>query len=1332
MKKVLCVFLCLLMAISLIPAGLIFAAETYEAAEGVTIGRPEGSTILITHTTEDGYYKKLGETPWGFEHAPVGTDKYENLEYIQTGWYYESYQNWVQGAVQHPISMHAGMGADPIVSFTCPSDGTLMIHESYCGDLGDEYKGDGVQFMITKNSKNIYPKEGWIQVLDKNNVKIPNLTFEVKKGDVIRFRLNCIETQQQDGIHWTKKISYLGSAADVKPVEGVTFGQPEDMTILATHTAADGYAAPKGSTPWGFEHAPVNTDNYEHLEYINNGWYYETYQNWSQGAIQHAISMHAGVIADPVVSFTCPSDGTMMIHKSYCGDLGENYSGDGVQFKILLNDQQLYPSVGWVQVLDKNNAEIPDLVFKVKKGDVIRFRLNCIATQQADGIHWTKTLSYLTPANAVEPASGVISPIPETSVLGKSTKSSEAFESNEGTDWVYQNVAIGGHEYSALQRYSNAAQTSFGWFSGAYQNWSAGAIPYVGYLHPGMAGDSAFTYVCPQDGTLAILPNVIKVDQSSYDGCKVAILKNDANVYPAIGMIEIKPGRNLDLPGMTLSVKKGDQIHFRANINASQSSECARWNPEVAYVTGQGAVEEKAIFEDLKDHWAREAVEELFEKNIVKGKAEGVFDPEAQVTRAEFLTMVQKAAKLPSFNFKQYYEDVPMDAWFTATVTSAYAYDLIADELTPDGKLNPDAPILREEMTSIMVDAMQNQDYRALESGDLSMFNDAANCAEWVKPSIAQSVNLGLIKGNPDGTFAPKATATRAEAAVIIQRFLNAANTREEGAISLTYNQPYYTQVDIQKMITDAYNSGAKEVVLPAGAYLVPYRNAGHIKLSNMKDFAIKGQNTTLVFENLNATGIAISGCENLTITGINTDHKGYGFYQGEITAVDPECRYVDIKLDPAYPHHWLDKNEFFERIDARFYTPDAVLLHNLDDRGQIASYEKIGQYRYRCYLLKTETGKMLQVGYLLGERSKIGSGISLTTSKNVNFKDCNIYTGITGVSETRTEGGSTYTNVGFVPGPKPEGAKHERLFSITGTGYYAQMVRKGAVMDNIKIIKNNDDGINVHGLYSRVAEQIDAKTVIVATEDNAAVWYGVGDLVRFADTTNSQVGEARVVASERLSGYKPSTNLNYDDRFVSFDANYFFKLTLDKAVQVEPSYIAEDVTLASDGMVIKNSYFAWNAPRTMIMHANNAVIENNTFENVPRYAIFFRPEIDWGESGYTQNTVIRNNKFINCGFSKPEGSAICFDGDAGYDHKNITIEGNTFQGSYRTDLLIECATNLVVRNNTFGAPNTDYSVTPSVKLDKCNGVTFSGNTFPSDTRKVSSTDTVKGIVGLE
>ncbi len=1326
MKKVFCVLLSVFLLVSVFPVGLTFAAEP-DVADGVLTAIPDGMSVLKTYSVDDGFSAKAGSTPWGFEYAMLDTNEYKPYEYIDSGWYHEKFQNWSYGSVHYSISMHAGTVADPIVSYTCPSDGTVLIHESYCGDLGATYSGDGVRFNITKNDKNIYPKDGWVEVLDDTDAPIPNLVFEVKKGEVIRFRLNQIENNNSDGIHWTKKISYLGDASAAKPAEGVLYEQPEDMSILASYTVADGFSAAAGTTPWGFEYAAINTNDYKPYEYIDSGWYHEKYQNWSYGSVHHAISMHAGTVADPVVSFTCPADGTLMLHATYCGDLGANYTGDGVQFNITKNDEQVYPAIGWVQVLDDTDAQIPDIVFDVVKGDVIRFRLNQIENNASDGIHWTKTISYLTSAANVVPASGVTSPIPEGTELGTVSKSVDEFDGDKDTDWVYQNVAIGGHNYSNLEKLYDAQQKYFGWFSGKYQNWSAGAIPYHGYMHPGMAGDTAFTYVCPQDGVLALIPSTIKVDSDSRDGCKVAILKNDANIYPATGMIEIKAGRTLDIPGMTLSVKKGDEIHFRANINGTQDAESCRWQPQVAYVTG-AVVEDKSIFSDLTDHWARESVEALFEKNIVKGKAEGIFDPEAQVTRAEFLTMVQKAAKLPTMNYKPYFNDVAMDAWFAGVIISAHAYDIIADELVVDGNLNPDAPILREEMTSIMVDTMQNTDYRALGSGDLSMFTDAQNIAEWVKPSVAQSVNLGLIKGNPDGTFAPKATATRAEAAVIIQRFLNAENAREEGAVSLTYNQPYYTKVDLQKMITDAYKSGAKEVVLPAGAYLVPYRDAGHIKLKDMKDFTIKGQNTTLVFENINAAGITISGCENLTITGINTDHKGYGFYQGVITAVDPDGRFVDVELDPAYPHHWLDKNKFIERMDVRFYTPEGVLLHNLDDRGQFSSYEKIGQYRFRCYLRFTGISEMLKPGYLIGERSKIGSGISISASGAIHFKDCNIYSGITGITESHSEGGSTYTNVNFIPGPTPEGAQYERLFSITGTGYYAQNVRRGAVMDNIKIIKNNDDGINVHGLYCRVAEQVDGKTVIIATPNSNSIWFAKGDLLRFADTSNAQVDEAKVVQAERLSGYTPPADLGYEEKFITFIPSTYFKVTLDKAVKVDTHYIAEDVTLASDGFILRNSYFSWNAPRAMIMHANNAIIENNTFENVPRYAIFFRPEVDWNESGYTQNTVIRNNKFINCGFSKPEGAAICFDGDAGYDHKNITIEGNTFEGSYRTDLLIECATNLTIRNNSFGAANEVYEKTPSIKLDQSNGVKFEGNTF---VREVKTTDTVTGVSGL-
>ena len=60
-----------------------------------------------------------------------------------------------------------------------------------------------------------------------------------------------------------------------------------------------------------------------------------------------------------------------------------------------------------------------------------------------------------------------------------------------------------------------------------------------------------------------------------------------------------------------------------------------------------------------------------------------------------------------------------------------------------------------------------------------------------------------------------------------------------EGMLSQVYGLPLYEQVDVQKMIEDAYNAGKKEIVIPKGAYRLPARDRGntHILLSEMKDF---------------------------------------------------------------------------------------------------------------------------------------------------------------------------------------------------------------------------------------------------------------------------------------------------------------------------------------------------------------------------------------------------------------------------------------------------------------------------------------------------------------
>lgn len=343
MKKLLCV----LLAICLLPWGMAFAAET---------------TATVTFAENDAYYKNPGETPWAFEWTPVGKDEYQPLEFINTGWYHETFQNWSYGTVQEPGKMHTGRMGDPVVSFTAPVDGKIAIAKT-TATKGENNASDGVQIKILKNDAQIFPETDWAVLLPGGKVEIPELVLEVKKGDIIHFRANCIENQNADSLSWKKTITYLrmdGTIVSdggtntpkeetVKPaapqysaVLGIETMIPEDYSASVTYTEKDGYYKQPGETPWSFEWTPVGKDEYQPLEFIDSGWFHETFQNWSYGAVQFPGSMHAGTIGDPVVAFTAPSDGKIVIAKANASKAATTLS-DGVQIKILKNDEQIFP-----------------------------------------------------------------------------------------------------------------------------------------------------------------------------------------------------------------------------------------------------------------------------------------------------------------------------------------------------------------------------------------------------------------------------------------------------------------------------------------------------------------------------------------------------------------------------------------------------------------------------------------------------------------------------------------------------------------------------------------------------------------------------------------------------------------------------------------------------------------------------------------------------------------------------------------------------------------------------------------------------------------------------
>ena len=1105
---------------------------------------------------------------------------------------------------------------------------------------------------------------------------------------------------------------------------------PDGYSAAVTYKEADGFFKDAGETPWSFEWTPVGKDEYQPLEFIDSGWFHEKFQNWSYGTVQFPGSMHAGMIGDPVVAFTAPSDGKIVIAKATASKGATNLS-DGVQIKILKNDEQLFPEKDWAVLMPDSKVAIPDLVLDVIKGDVIRFRVNCIKTQDADGLSWPKTISYLSKDAAAVPAAGVTVGFAEGVTLSKPEKFTDDFAGeNPDSPWKFQNADVGTNDYHDLTYIS-------GWFSGTYQNWRSGSVPYPGTFHPGEAGDGVATYVCPKDGYLALPSSTVTVTNAKSDGAKFSITKNNTPIFPATGMVLVKSTTKVTIPDLLFAVKAGDEIHFRVNCNADQNSDGVAWNPPVCYAEGVTEDVLSAAFSDIKGHWAAEAITTLAESGIVMGKSEGIFDPEAQVTRAEFLTMVQKAAKIPMADFKNYYTDVSAGAWFAKTVVSAFEWDLIADELTPDKKFSPDAPITREEMTAVMVDTLLNKNYKKIEGADLSQFSDASAVSEWVRNRVAQSVKLGLILGNPDGTFAPQATATRAEAAVILSRLINASEAKDpEGTYSEVYKAKVYSDVDIEKMILDAYNSGKKSVTIPKGAYRMSMAGAqGHIVLKNLKNFTINADGVTFLYQTINAPGVIFSNCENVTVKGLTTDYEDVGFYQGKVLSIAEDGRSLDIWVDPAYPHHFLDQAEFYtEELGAGYYRPDGTPVPNLT-AGGLRTYEKIGQYRYRFFLPNETYAKLIQAGDLVGGRAKAGDNISISNCGALYFENLTVHTGLTGIGENHTNGGSTYKNLKIIPGPAPEGATLDRIYSVNGTGYFARSVRKGALMENITIRHTNDDGINVHSVYGRVAGQEDDKTVVIAFNGYDDFLVPVGDTLRFSTPEVAQVAEAKIVKAERCS-YTPSSSL--EDTGVSGKRNYtsFYRIVLDRKVEVQTGYYVENASLANNGLTIRNSDFGYNSPRAILTHANDALIENCTFEWVFRCAILIEPELDWGESGYVKNATIKNCTFDNCGFSTTNGAAIDISGYAGRDHENITVEGCTFNDQFRHDIIAHCINDGLIQNNAFGKQNAQAEAAgigfyPAVSVDNTQDLTFKNNTFADEGRKVKVTANTQNIQGL-
>ncbi len=195
-----------------------------------------------------------------------------------------------------------------------------------------------------------------------------------------------------------------------------------------------------------------------------------------------------------------------------------------------------------------------------------------------------------------------------------------------------------------------------------------------------------------------------------------------------------------------------------ASINSLTNSEYALIYAEVS-------------FDDVTSHWAEGVIEEMGARQIVSGKQAGIFDPNANVTRAEFTAMLIRTLGLGERVYQGSFTDVSADRWYAGAVETAVSYELIAGY--SDGTFRPNDPLTREQAMVMTKRAAKLVNLEGTVDGqELTGYKDADKLSSYAKESAAELVALGIMKGRRSSELAPQATITRAEVTQVLYNLL--------------------------------------------------------------------------------------------------------------------------------------------------------------------------------------------------------------------------------------------------------------------------------------------------------------------------------------------------------------------------------------------------------------------------------------------------------------------------------------------------------------------------------------------------------------------------------
>ena len=160
----------------------------------------------------------------------------------------------------------------------------------------------------------------------------------------------------------------------------------------------------------------------------------------------------------------------------------------------------------------------------------------------------------------------------------------------------------------------------------------------------------------------------------------------------------------------------------------------------------------------------------VYENGLMLGTSKTLFSPHGTATRGMMATILWRMEGSPAPKGKNSFTDVEAGKWYADAITWTAENGIFAGY--GKDKFGPDDPITREQLAAIFYRYADYKGYDLTVKGNLDKFKDADKVTDYAKTAMQWAVGSGLMKGKSGNLLDPQGTATRAEIATMLHRFI--------------------------------------------------------------------------------------------------------------------------------------------------------------------------------------------------------------------------------------------------------------------------------------------------------------------------------------------------------------------------------------------------------------------------------------------------------------------------------------------------------------------------------------------------------------------------------